>query len=464
MTKEFSSVQRIVLRGNVWQVARHLVFSFPEGGSRLYFLKALESHFWPTADCASKPALQVSLGFSRRGLERALVPAHVLALFALKAPAFSAGAALRASSKLGASGRNVPQTWEPAFDFMSMDAVLSLHAVDEALLDDAVEHVRRIAGEQGVPVAELPVARKLLRPPPPGQSHPRGQWVHFGFRDGLARVGIQGSTAQATLDKCKPASIHQAGEFLLGHPQDSGANPWIAGPQDRVWPKELRTFFRNGSFGVLHQVEQDVTAFEAFIEDKAKALGSTSDELKAKLCGRYPDGRAMAADRGTSLDADFDYAHDPNGYRCPFGSHVRRMNPRGNFVSHSDRSRAVLRRGMPYGPDWVEGTKDTERRGLIGHFFCTSIEDQFEHLVGQWADRVPLGSADRGRARDPLIGAHEPGDGAFEIPRPDGRQIVTGLRPFTRICGTAYLFYPSLVALDGIANNSPWIPENEGDI
>jgi signal transduction histidine kinase len=44
---------------------------------------------------------------------------------------------------------------------------------------------------------------------------------------------------------------------------------------------------------------------------------------------------------------------------------------------------------------WGKDSPVNEPRGLMGQFFCASIEDQYEHLVGQWADRVPLASADR---------------------------------------------------------------------
>ncbi len=473
---DFKDVQRIVLRGSVWKLARHLVLSFPKQPSPLNFLHRLKSSgLWPTAvGMPKKPDVQVSLGFSRRGLEHVLVPPNVLAAFAMKAPAFSAGAAMRASSRLRASGGNVPGFWDEAFGFMTLDAVLSLHAMNARHLARAIMQVKKIARgtEVGVRIRELPLARRL---PPPWSveggkgEDPRAQWTHFGYRDGLARVGIEDPTRPEKLDQYDASSRYPAGEFLLGHAQKSGANPWIAGPGRRVWPEELRKFFRDGSFGVLHQIEQDVQAFERFIADKteprAEAEFLTPVELKAKLCGRYPDGLPLAAEKGADAGADFNYTHDCKGYCCPFGSHVRRMNPRGGALAHGGRARPLLRRGMPYGTtrDGVE--PDTVERGLIGHFFCASIEDQFEHLIGQWAERVPLGSEDRGRARDPLIGAHEPGDGAFEIPRPGPQSslMLTGLRPFTRTRGIAYLFYPSLPALDGIARNSLWGALSEDD-
>jgi hypothetical protein len=487
MTKHpFDDVQRIVLRGTAredtaregtaWDECRHLVLSFPKGSYPLSFLKALmRANLWPTPAKEAKCAAQVSLGFSRRGLEHVHVPKPLLALFALKSPAFMAGAALRASSQLGATGSDAPASWDEAFGFMTLDAVLSVHVEHKGQAAAAVDLVKEAATKHGVKFCELeicsslplPIGPTVQRPNVPLSPKPKPQFTHFGYRDGLAKVGIKGWTAAKKLRECKPDSIHPAGEFLLGYPQHGGANPWIAGPGAKVWPKEIRAFFANGSFGVLQQIEQHAKKFEAFVESKAQTLRMTAYELKAKLCGRYPDGLPLVADASAKPEADFDYTNDPEGYACPFGSHIRRMNPRGDSLAHSGRLRPLLRRGMPYGPDWYGEQKDSAARGLIGYFFCASIEDQFEHLIGQWADRVPLGSEDTGRARDPLIGAHECNDGAFVMER--NRQLgleprrLFGLQPFTRTRGTAYLFYPSLQTLDGIANSSFWGLLKEGD-
>ena len=69
-----------------------------------------------------------------------------------------------------------------------------------------------------------------------------------------------------------------------------------------------------------------------------------------------------------------------------------------------------------------------------------------------------MGSADRGGARDPLIGAHDSSDGAFEIPLPNQHAPLRlkGFPALTRTRGLAYLFYPSLRTLQGIADNSLW--------
>ena len=487
MTVDWRDVQRIVLHGGSWKFAQHLVLCFDGDARPLRFLHGLQHRGWPSAADPTERKngrrdleVQCSLGFSRRGLELARLPKHVLACFALKSPAFWTGAALRAHRHLGLSGSNGPAKWDDKFDSERLHAVLSLHAKDEASLKKAVRRVRLLARFTKVQVHCLEPAGSL--PVPPGEEDQDAQWVHFGYRDGLSRIGIEEWPPHGNLDAFNRASRHRAGEFLLGHPQDSGANPWIAGPGLRVWPKELRDFFHNGCFGVLVRVQQYVDAFEDFVERSARTAmqfapdlfdalpdGATPEiriaharaEIKGKLCGRYPNGRLLVAPDATPKN-DFDYDHDEQGRRCPFGAHIRRMNPRGEAVPHAAPARPLLRRGMPYGPAWC-GKDDGIERGLLGQFFCASIEDQFEHLVGQWGDRVPIGSKDRGGARDPLMGAHESGDGPFEIPREDKPPLLLkGLQAFTRTRGVAYLFYPSRRVLTGMTLEPPWfaLPED----
>jgi deferrochelatase/peroxidase EfeB len=459
MTTPFADVQRIVLRGSNWLKARHLALTF-DGRSAPHFLERLKPDFWPAPACQPSTDLQVSLGFSRRGLEHAFVPKHVLANFAQKAPAFYAGAALRAHRHLVLWGREGPTAWQEDFSFTSLDAVLSLHGTAKSNIAGAVEAITAIAHDAKVRVRELREAGRLTLPE--GETDSKATWAHFGFRDGLAHVRIKGWTPPTQLEKSLPISQFEAGEFVLGYAQNSGANPWIAGPGPRVWPQRLRDFFHNGSFGVLHQIEQDVVGFEEFL--KTKPGGMEPEQLRAKLCGRTASGRPLAVPESKPT-ADFDYGGDAKGFLCPFGSHARRMNPRADGLPHAARVRPLIRRGMPYGSAlWGEGALPDEKRGLMGQFFCASIEDQYEHLVGQWADRVPLGSDDCGGARDPMFGAHDPGDEAFAIPRENGEPLmVLGLSPFTQTIGVAYLFYPSLATLRGIAEQSPWYARPKDD-
>lgn len=461
----FEGAQRLVLTGQHWLAARTLVLSFPDDTAR-GFLEGLlaDGQATPTAAVRDEddPRLrraqtdrshQVSIGFSRRGLEALGVPRHVMAGFAAKSPAFMAGPALRASTHLRLGAAELPPHWDCAFDTELLHAVVTVHAMSDPTLSRATQAVWNVAKRCKAVVIELPETRRLETSGP--------QLVHFGYRDGLARVGIRGWTNPALLEPkvLRPVSSFGAGEFLLGHPQTSGPNPWLTGADRRVWPEPLRDFFRNGSFGVLQQIEQDVEAFETFVARAADKLGRQPEWLKAKLCGRDVHGSALAGRAGDSPESDFDYTGDEHGHHCPFGSHVRRMNPRDAHIVHGRRVRPLIRRGMPYGPEWKPLAPHIPR-GLMGHFFCASLEEQYEHLLGLWADRVPMGSEDGGHARDPLIGAHEPGDGVFEIPVAGHPALkVEGLTPFTRTRGIAYLFYPSVQTIRAIAGNALFLEE-----
>ncbi len=166
---------------------------------------------------------------------------------------------------------------------------------------------------------------------------------------------------------------------------------------------------------------------------------------QGQVCRRWPDGRRITRGPGwcepgsESAEADFDYTHDPEGLGCPFGSHARRMNPRlpaklpnaqaAGDVVHA-RRRPLIRRGHPYGALWSAPSDDAEPavpddtpRGMLGMFCCAGLEDQFEHLLGQWAERPVLGVDDRGDAKDPMMGQHDDPESRFHVPLPDRQSV-----------------------------------------
>jgi hypothetical protein len=133
------------------------------------------------------------------------------------------------------------------------------------------------------------------------------------------------------------------------------------------------------------------------------------------------------------------------------------MNPRDDPVVPI-RRRPILRRGMPYGPlyDPKGGADNKKPRGLLGLFFCASLEHQFEHLVGQWANDTPMGPNNRGNARDPLIGQNDPARHVYDIPLSDTATLaLRGLEPFVTTKGTLYAFFPSLSAIKRLTDPPP---------
>ena len=451
---EPSVAQALVVEDSHRRHVRHILgHATPMAGLRHFLLRLRDACPVTWAGEQNRDRCHVALGLTYAGLLELPVPRHVRLVLRQRATAFCEGAAARAAQRLDC-GANAPRWWDEAFDAQTLRFVLTLHADDEKALDRATEEVRHALGG-GHPVVLKPIDGAWIDCP----HGEEGQWVHFGLRDGLSHLRLRGHGRSAAM----PDAGVVAGELLLGHPREHGDNPWLLARQRS---QLLRELFRDGSFGVLRKIEQDVARFEAHVQQVADALerqwpfGQPTPEdwpayVKAKFCGRWPDGRAFGAapwvapaGAKNAPPEDLDFTGDPQGLGCPFGAHVRRLNPRTAGTESPDavvhaRLRVLARRGRPYGPANWEGRHDRVERGLLGLFFCASLEDQFEHLLGHWADAVPLGLPDRGRAKDPLAGAHEDPAARFDIPLP-GRAAPTLPAPpaFVRTRGTAYAFYP----------------------
>lgn len=401
---------------------------------------------------AGRDGPHAAFGVTWQGLqmEGDLLP-HARRVVRGLAPAFTDGAPVRAAARLGDDGCSAATGWLPGFAAPSLLGVATLMDDDGARLARADGDLRTDAGRCGLRVEALPDGIHLGAPP----GRPAGeQWVHFGLRDGISRLRFGSGPGEVAL-----------GELLLGEVRTAGDNPWKLVDA----PPAVQHLFHRGSFGALRMVEQHVIAFEAWVNAAIARLKPQwplgLDEpadwnawLKSRLCGRWPDGSFSSGAAGTGPGAESP-GLDAAGIACPYGSHVRRLNPgvaSGGAAPVHERVRVLARRGRAYGPANWDGTPDPAgapgepriERGLLGHFFCASLEDQFEHLLGQWADRVPLGLPDRGNAKDPLIGGHHDAATRLEIPLPGGRSLwLDGWQPFVRTRGTAYLFYPSALGL-----------------
>ena len=183
--------------------------------------------------------------------------------------------------------------------------------------------------------------------------------------------------------------------------------------------------------------------------------------LAAKCVGRWPSGASLVMfpdgdPGGTHENDDFEYAdQDPDGMKCPFGSHLRRNNPRDTMrwydkdqsLKVSNRHR-IIRRGRTYE---LPATKENEAEiGL--HFICfnTDIEMQFEFIQHTWANNNQ--SEHYSDDIDILIGMqekHNPDQsrGQFTIPNKPVNEYYEGWEQFVTIHGGAYYFFPSITAL-----------------
>jgi deferrochelatase/peroxidase EfeB len=482
-----AEIQRPVLRSSSRRFVAHAILRFKKSAEArrlIDWLSTQPGFVDSSAKLSDQPdAAELSLGFTYRGLERLRVPALYLRVFQNLAPAFSHGAPVRAAEHLGDTGEGAAQWWESAFRLEDAHAIVTVQAETAAAIKQQKDQLQaQIEVSRGAVEINVWLDGERLDGPggPGGPEGAKEFWTHFGFRDGLSKVYVRGAVDPT--DGTDSTDAHEPGEFVLGHTNDGGYNPWALSDL----PQKMRSLFHNASFGAFRKIEQDEPRFQSSVERWAaqvlterglpadpKNMEWSKQYVKAKLCGRWPQGWQFdplnedQPELSSKVPKHINFSKDSEGFGCPFGAHIRRMNPRdvGNVnegVVHA-RQRPLMRRGMPYGP--VFDDAPSQERGLLGLFFCASLEDQFEHLLGQWADRVPLGLPDKGNAKDPLIGQHEDGNAVFDIPRKaNPSHLLDGFLNFARTRGTLYAFYPSRRALT-LLSAGDYAPDDdeEGD-
>jgi deferrochelatase/peroxidase EfeB len=299
----------------------------------------------------------------------------------------------------------------------------------------------------------------------------------FGYADGISQPVIR--ALDFGTPRANPIHVVEAGEFVLGYKDNRGYFPptpqvpahkdpgnYLPGPPadlPKRWPEfqsryATRDFGRNGSFLVIRQLEQDVEGFNDWLLRLSKDEGVSADMIAAKLMGRWKDGPSVVKyayegdTRSGDLDNDFRYgADDPQGYRCPFGAHIRRANPRDSMnprnkheIGIVNRHR-ILRRGRPY-QEVVEGKP---KQGLLFMCLNADIERQFEFVQQNWINSP----SHHGllNERDP-VAAHGDAPFFFSMPNANGPG-KRHVRPpgLVKLRGGGYFFLPSKSALDYLA-------------
>jgi len=464
-----ADVQRLIVYGYTLNRSRHFIMQVRDPAKARQFLAGLAQKRLITnasVDNDDVALLNVhgygpaNVGFTFRGLEKLELPPAYRRVFQEKAKAFAEGAHLRASHRLADTGASAAQCWEGRFQADRAHVLLSIHADEQCELNERTDALAKMPGADGLDGWKAFLDGCHL------SADRTKRTAHFGFRDGISNPVIKGFHACKSDAESLAPKAHAAGEFILGYENDEKFNPWLLidpGPLPNPWlPPSARIdrgFFRNGSFAAFRKIEQHEREFREFVSVWAQRLGVTQEYVKAKLAGRWSDGSIVkpgetrapvpivgADGKPKKVDPNaFDFSDDPNGEGCPFGAHIRRMNPRADVVVPF-RRRPLARRGMPYGPSY--DTAREEKRGLLGLFFCASLEDQFEHLLSEWANADPMGPDNRGNAKDPLVGNHENPRSVFDIPVP-GESLcqLDAFTPFVTTRGTLYAFYPSLTAL-----------------
>ena len=352
---------------------------------------------------------------------------------------------------------------------VTVHAALLLYAIDGDSLANVVRTATSALHQAGVVIAHrLPL---LLRPDPDGGT-PR---EHFGFADGISQPAPFGDAIQTPGGVPYPKDPWHgiaAGDILMGQldsHQQVAPGPLVAGTSDAGGilptagaPTGFHNLGRNGSYLVIRELRQDVAAFWKNMDREAATLnqpGIDANWMAERVVGRGLDGTpllpasALPSDPNAAkmFNAFGFFVPDQFGRSCPFGSHMRRSNPRdglgrtaadGTDLLKSVNSHRILRRGRKYGETIADRRVDDGKdRGLLFMCLNTDIARQFEFTQQTWL--VNPGFASLHGETDPLLGPAGP----FTIPAEPFR-YRPNVETYIHFAGGEYFFLPSLPALN----------------
>jgi Dyp-type peroxidase family len=430
---ELDDIQATVLRYRPEPYyGTHVTLHVENAQAGRMFLQRIAPHVESAADWWQAGDAWIAVAITYSGLAALAVPEDSLRSFP---EAFRVGMAARADRLLD-HGANDPKHWDAPFGSGVVHLGISVYSKSEETwrqtMDSARQHYEGAAGLTVLTTEDFGAQ--------PGDLNP------LGYRDSIGQPPIQGSGVEPLPGQGRPI---RAGEFILGYPGEAGV------PLPAPHPDALG---RNGTFLGLRKYQSRVGAFNRFLH----AHATTEDErelLAAKLVGRWRSGAPLTLaptrddpDLGADplRNDDFTYAADPDGRQVPFGSHMRRMNPRDSklaLLTDVNLHRIIRRSttyGAPYDPNATSDQDDETPRGIHFIFISAKAMATMEFLQQEWINNGNFMSL--GDERDPNVGLQE--DGAtFTIPKEPVRRRVHGIQTFNILRGGEYFFLPSLSAL-----------------
>jgi Dyp-type peroxidase family len=437
-TLELNEIQATVLRHRpAPYFGTHVLLGVDDAGAGRELLRRLIPHVDSAANWWSAADPWLSVAMSYAGLAALRIPRTSLESFP---EAFRVGMAGRAR-QLGDSGANAPENWERPFG--TGDVHIGLSAFGDS--EEKRHRVLAIVREQFEHFPGVRVLASQNFGAQPNDLNP------LGYKDGIDQPSIEGSGVEPPPGRGRPI---KAGEFVLGYPGEAGV------PLPMPEPEILG---RNGTYIGFRKYQSRIGAFNRFLH----ANGRTDQErevLAAKLVGRWrsgapltlaPDADNPALGADPQRYNDFNYANDRRGLQVPFGSHIRRMNPRDTELARLTdvNVHRIIRRGttygVPYDPNALSEADDDVPHGAYFLFISAKAMATIEFLQQEWInDGNFIGIGDE---RDPIIGL-QPDDATFTIPKAPVRRRVHGIETFNVLRGGEYFFMPSLSALKWIGS------------
>jgi Dyp-type peroxidase family len=475
---EWHDVQGMVLRGygELSQSANLLLQVDDATAARAWLAKACDRVTTADRAMAKGDECYLNVAFSKTGLKNLGLSREALATFPTSF--FEGMSSPNRSRILGDALTSAPTQWTWGGPETPVDLIVLIFAKDRPTLDAAIKAEQDAM--KGLSLNVPAVVTQLFV----------DQCEHFGFHDGISQPVIAGSPQhdQLASDPAKSiyadANVIKAGEFLLGYLNEYDVLPDQLELTPQADPDKLLAttthqgasvpdLGRNGTYLVVRQVDQHVARLWNYLEIATKnAAGqSCADErnrLGAKMVGRWPSGAPVALspqcdDSTLANENNFVYQPiDPEGFGCPFGSHIRRTNPRDTLgedpveaIKLTKRHR-LLRRGRSYGPraENLLDLNDTQSRGLMFMCINANIERQFEFVQQTWVNNPSFNGLYN--ERDPIFGDSSSAQtNSMTIPRQPVRRALHNLGGFITVRGGGYFFMPSISALRYLATMPP---------
>jgi Dyp-type peroxidase family len=423
----------------------------------------------------NKPGSSLNLAFSSKGLDK-LVPGKRLKDFPHE---FDRGLNTHeAHLILGDHGESDPTHWEyGAENQPELHVLVMLYGTADKQLESLHDQV---FGSRDFSDGLSIVAQQDSVIQPGDETEP------FGFRDGISQPPIQG-----LLGRQPPTEYPiNTGEFVLGYENeldfftsipsiDNWADP-SGQLADHPVNRGKRAFGLNGSYLVFRKLVQKVDEFWAYIDKTAEEhdikeyIGQVSEDadgridrrevIAAKMIGRWRSGAPLVLwpkSPGSEPRNDFLFMDaDPDGVRCPIGSHIRRANPRDSLDMPPSRSILVSRRhrivrrarkfSLP--PKDLSKNNPKYEQGLFFIALNADLRRQYEFVQQLWINDPSFNGLDNDR--DPLVGDNSSG-GEFTIQAKPINRHLRGLPRFVVMRGGGYFFLPGIRAIRFLASYKP---------
>jgi deferrochelatase/peroxidase EfeB len=226
-----------------------------------------------------------------------------------------------------------PKTWEAAYQDQQIEAVILLADDDENFL---LRQARQLIDAAQAVATVLTLERgRVMR-------NNRGESIeHFGYVDGRSQplfllTDVESEEKAGGVQRWDPSV--PLGLVLA-------ADPFAVPPADCF-----------GSYLVFRKLEQNVRGFKEREEQLARWLGlkgSAAHRAGALIMGRFRDGTPLTSSpvdgMSEGVPNNFTYAEDADGSKCPFGAHIRKVNPRVNLARV---------RGEPASAEWNPPLQD----------------------------------------------------------------------------------------------------------